>query len=339
MCKLNLNRFILLLVFPAILLTSCGKNPHKTPSLSEHLYQDTIGFEFSAFYLRTPEVAPEVLLQRCIEADSSRLYQYLQDQDSARLPSLMVCKVNNISRNYPPPTPAVLKDNGFGMSPDQMASLQKAADVLIMDFNTDRKHLWDAYRKALEYLYAITVNQDAIIYDQKVKACYTPEAWKSMRIDTWQTPVPDLRDHFIIRSQTDGQACRTVTFGMGKFGLPDVVLDKLPCSNQRQFCSLISLICQSMAERGRLMRGDSLSLDINSVQNEKFRKSLATSPDNNASGKAIVQLRMMKRLDSDPLNRLVGLKCPKDAQAYPDELITSIFGSKVSQGAASPPSN
>jgi hypothetical protein len=312
------------------LLLSCSEDVKVAKKLSGTLCRDTIGFEFAAYYLTKPQVPPEEMLRRRIDTDSSQLFSYLQSPDSAGMPSVMVCRVNSIQRNYPPPDTSMLKRFGFGLSSEQILSLQKPADVLIMDFASDRKHLREAYGKALDFLYDITLGQDAIIYDQNVKACYTPQEWKTRRIDTWHCIVPDISSHLVTRIYQDGEYCRAVTMGMGKFGLPDFELDGISSGKTEHIDKLLNLTCQTLAEKGQLPASGMLSLDIDSLRSENLKKTLIESLGAGAKRKAVVSLTIVRPRDGDPSNRLLGIRHSKDDHDYHSKLIALIFGGKDS---------
>jgi uncharacterized protein YegJ (DUF2314 family) len=218
---------------------------------------------------------------------------------------------------------------GYGMSKEQKIGIQQPNDILVLDFICKQAEIWKTYRKAIELLYGIAHEQDAIIWDDAARVCYTADEWKMKRIETWTDSIPNLGYHFVIHFYREDKFCRAITLGMSKFGLPDLVLNNISCYQDQSTTSLINLTCQTFAEKGNLKDG-AIALNIDSVQCSSLRESLLESLKPSATKGALVPLKVAKHEDGDPYNRLVEIRYPREVQVYQDRLLSSLFGAKDS---------
>lgn len=278
---------LLFLIICLISIPSCENDKTNNHLLSGDMYQDTIEFELAVYYLGKPNENPEIMLSQLLENDSTNLILLLKDTVQKHVPSVTIRKVNNILKDYSPPDSAMLKYFGYGMSEKQKRLIQKPKDLLILDFFSCKEDIWDTYRKALNILYELAHENFGIIWDEESRACYTPKEWKARRLDSWESKVPTLAKHCVIHYYRDSEFCRAVTLGMGKFGLPDIALNKLSCYQDKSTSSLINLLCQVLAEKENPINNGMIELDIDRLKNRSLKDEFLNSLDKGAIKKLL----------------------------------------------------
>jgi uncharacterized protein YegJ (DUF2314 family) len=117
---------------------------------------------------------------------------------------------------------------------------------------------------------------------------------------------------------------------MRKFGLPDVALNGLSCYQDESTSNLINLICQTIAEKENPIVNGTIDLDIEGVSNESLKKTLIESLEKGAEKRVAVPLTIVGNEEGDPVNQLLGIRNPKNAQVYHDHLIAMLFGARDS---------
>ncbi len=174
--------------------------------------------------------------------------------------------------DYAPPSLNLLKHSGHGLSKNQAAALQESREVFVLGFRYAPREV------------------------------FTPEIWKERRLGHWTGPVPDVPFHFTIHLYRSDDLLRAVTLGLGKFGLPDLVVEDLPASASDSVGSLINLTTQSLFEKGRLDAPGKLHVDVDTLKEEGLRGSLSKSYENGATGKADLSLVVGNKDEGDVVN-------------------------------------
>jgi len=186
---------------------------------------------------------------------------------------------------------------------------------------------------------ALGADLGAVIYDLDTRELWSPAVWSKHRVtDGFSGELPVVDHHIAIHSYRTGDAIRSVTLGMSKLGLPDVVVESgqtMSNANER----LVEAVCQWMAERGAVPAPGQIPLELAKLAPTSLRASLLEDPGRGATGSANVTVAVGRPDQGDAPNRLMELTFqgfPGDLGERQMALLRQVFGAhdKVS-GASS----
>lgn len=173
---------------------------------------------------------------------------------------------------------------------------------------------------------------DAYLWDDATREVFDIEAWVDTRVTQVDAdPVLSVMDHMLMHSYEDGDLLRIVSLGMGKLGLPDLVVEGVPRGNGRATGMLVNLAAQTMVEQGGLSSA-SMSLDIGELANAQIRSFLSADWLEGATGRVDVVLNRARRDKGDPDNVLFLVEVQGVAGSTPTERLgsglTQLFGTE-----------
>ena len=140
--------------------------------------------------------------------------------------------------DYAPPNERYLEHKGFDLTKTQRARLQKTATVVLLDFFIIEPRNFDYLRAANALAAAIAEATGGFIWDEETRELFSVAAWRLKRLSSDHPAFANTSMHGY---QLKSQNYRSVTFGMRKLGLPDVVIAEFPkffwepCSELMQF--------------------------------------------------------------------------------------------------------
>jgi len=142
--------------------------------------------------------------------------------------------------------------------------------------------------------------------------------------------VPNMVDHTVIHSYKTTEYVRAITLGMGKFGLPDVVVNNFSWSDNRYIGNLINVVAQSLIEGNQIDDKGNLYIDIHAIKNKAFRTGIEPTLRENAAPNISIHLIPAKREDGDPNNALLQIDFRswpgKSLQEKQNALTSILFG-------------
>lgn len=237
---------------------------------------------------------------------------------------------SDVQKNYAPPTIESLKYRGEGLSSEQGKQLQKSREAIILQFGHSKEHVWGSLLLATRLAEDLARKTGGFILDQETRQVFTPDAWHKKRLESWTGNVPTLGTQFTIDLYPTDESVRAITLGMAKFGLPDVVVQRLPQSSSSQVGNLINIFAQSMGEGAIFSSSGKFRANIHSIGDEHLRNSQLKALKPHALGTACLFLKPGKPEEGDPNNRLVELSAElysgPDPLSRQDNMLTSLFG-------------
>ncbi len=237
-------------------------------------------------------------------------------------------------REYPPPDLESLRYSGRGLGPEQARALQNSDKAFVLTFAHPKENAWTALHTANTLVEEIARKTGGLIWDKETRQIFSPDAWHKERLASWIAAVPKISTQTVIHTYPTGEYVRTITLGMAKVGLPDVVVQEVPTSADNQAANLINLFCQSMAEGAALKRSGKFNLDMHAIKDSSARDFELKSLKANATGMACLSLKPGKWEEGDPKNRLIELSSDRysgpDHQAQQNAMFSSFFGAEDS---------
>lgn len=209
------------------------------------------------------------------------------------------------------PQPADLEAMGDEMSADDAKALEAADAAFYLQFETAPADLRRAVLANEKQALELARQVDGYILDSDVLRVMSWKRWETRVVGGWKGDVPQMNRQIFIAARHKGELLRAVSWGMSKFGLPDLVLDGFNKSNFDAAGRLVNLVAQSLAEGGKPAADGALALE-------------------REGKKALVVLAVGTRDENDPENRLLEIGFPGTGthQERMGAAFVALFGAK-----------
>lgn len=291
---------------------------------------EPIYFQYAVYYLPQPAKDPREVLRHQVASIGKNLKAVDQ---LPKVPSEAYVRATlekDVQKNYRPTDMNSLQYFGRGLSKEQAQALQTSAQALILDFVHPKKRVWEALANANKLVEQIARKTGGLIWDEETREVFTPDEWRTRRVASLGSGVPDVTKQIVIHAYRDKDLVRAITLGMGKFGLPDVVMNNFSWSLNRQIGHVINLFCQTMAEGASVHKAGEFDLDLKAVRHPNVREPQVQTLKVNATAVAKLSLTKGIRENGDPNNRIVELGADRypgpDIHAKQDKMVSSLFG-------------
>jgi hypothetical protein len=230
----------------------------------------------------------------------------------------------------------VLKEAGKGLTAGERAALAKPRRAIVLELHVPGDQALPSLKAAQALALALAKELPGDILDVETGDYWSAEAWAEERAGGWSGDLPQAPVQLVIRQAPleGGQSFRSVTAGMARFGLPDLVIRSHPGgTTARGLGSVINLTCQMLIERPSLAVEGQLVLDASALQEPRLRDALREFTREGGSGQAKVALLQAAPEPGDPDNRLMEIAFPgmgsvEDRQV---ELLGRLFGAAPRQ--------
>ncbi|MDI9310122.1 MAG: DUF2314 domain-containing protein [Limnohabitans sp.] len=224
------------------------------------------------------------------------------------------------------PNQEYLKYSSEGLSDIQKNELNKTNQIILFNFYFPKEKLYKSYQIANEFIDKITLNRNVVLYDLETRLYYDKNFWKQKT--ALKSEIINIIKHINIHVyQNENEFCRAITLGMHKFGLPDICINNISCSQIESVENLINLTAQTLYEKKEIEKNGQLELDIDIINSVELKESLLSFIYENAEKKAVIDIVEGKLEEGDPDNRLIEISFPKiDTQIFQKKIFTKLFG-------------
>jgi hypothetical protein len=228
-----------------------------------------------------------------------------------------------------------LRPFGRGIEPSRAAWLGKPHRATLLLVRSPRAKADAALRGAVAAAAEVALAIDGAVGDPEARLVYAPRAFdESVRREGFEGGLPVASRHFEIHTyETDGGLLRSVSVGMSKLGLPDVVVNGHSRSAGNQVVELMNVLGQWMVEGGNVSRAGWIDLDFHAIRARSVRQPLLASLKKGAKARASLSAAVGAREKGDAENALLELTfqgkpgSPGERQAA---IVAEIFGSEDS---------
>lgn len=307
--------------------------PRDIPILEGNLIENPVQCEFAIFLLPDSKGDPAEVLTQMLSKKDAKWTWVAKIPQFVLKPVLMMNTVHDVAKSYTPPNLEGLKYFGHGLSKEQGEQLQTCKQVCVLDFLYPSRDVVKDLRSATELASQLARETNGLVWDDGTREVFTPDEWDKKRLATWQSgTVPDVSKEIVIHAYKDGDYVRAITLGMGKFGLPDVVVNGFPWSENKPMGNLIDFLCQSFVEGNQLTKRGELDLDLRTLKQPAVQARVAENVI--AHGTFIAQLGLKQGTleEGDAKNRLTEITFDRyegtDVHARQEAMLSSLFGAK-----------
>jgi uncharacterized protein YegJ (DUF2314 family) len=207
---------------------------------------------------------------------------------------------------------------GYGLTPEQVAAARRATKALRLDFTAARADMDRTLRESAALALCLAHETGGVVWDDVTREIFGEDAWREQRI---AGKSGDVRDHIVVHAYADGDLDRSVTLGMRKLGLPDLVVNGHARSQQQDMTVVIDIVAQTLWKRGGPARDGTLAVSAEAL----------FGPDDVAAikakgGRAATRVHLVEgtREEGDDENRLLEIRFAGPEQQI--DAIRELFG-------------
>lgn len=237
--------------------------------------------------------------------------------------------VTDVPQKYPVYGMNYLNYFAKGLTKAQKENLIASKNAFIIAVFYTANDATEKNKLFYEWIHTKLKDTEYVAYDAETREYFLADTWKIRRVDAWSEGIPDASRQIITHSYRKDKFCRTITLGMKRFGLPDIVIDDSACSNTTQANQLITVIAQLLFEGNEIKNGDFM-VDFNAIQNADFKKAIKETTIEGAAQKATIRFKEGTWEEGDPTNFLIQVDFENEAyenpQAYENTIYSNLFG-------------
>lgn len=292
-----------------------------------------IHFQFAIYYAKAPATDPMAALRGALgkSGGSPKLLASMPTPSSVSAPVVFAnWNTTTVLKEYRAPDMESLQRFGRGISREQAEALQKADKALILDFAHPSQLSSAAMQKALQVTLQVARDTGGLLWDEETREVFSPDEWQKRRIDSWANGIPDVSQHMTIHAYRNGDLVRAISLGMGKFGLPDVVVSDFSWSDNRPMGNLLNAFSQAMVEGITLTQPGQFDMDLRALKHAAARDPMLKGMKPNAAAVARLSLVNGTWESGDPQNRLYEIRFDRykgpDRYAQQTAMLVSVFG-------------
>lgn len=168
-----------------------------------------------------------------------------------------------VERVPPPPRDALARAGDLDAAGlDRLAHASRALVVAVQAGANDARFALGSVERLVA---DVADDTAAIVCDRESNRCWSHVAWRAALGDgADRQPRADREIAVVVRP--DGELRRITSAGMGKLGLPDLVVERIPGSFEGLAAGLVLATCQTLIERGRLDGPGRLVVDLDRIE-------------------------------------------------------------------------
>jgi len=314
-------------------LAFAGKTGSEPPPPAARLFPRT--------QLRAPEIYWSVLLfhpsppTKDVVASARKLlkekYPQLNPPVVAEKPRTEAVVERARDEDLDPIDEDMLRYLGRTLSPEERKSLMKAQQATMLSFRVPFEQRHEALLAATRFAHQVASEHSAFLWDAETREYFSPKGWKELRLNGWSGGVPYVAGHIVLHVYRDGEALRLVSLGMAKFGLPDLVVEKVPQSLSEEMGRLVNSVAQLLAEGMGLSSDGTMDVDLAKLKDAKLKGELESRTRKGAPRRAKLQALEARRDQGDPENPLLELGFPGSGELHARHIaaLDALFGKSL----------
>lgn len=297
-----------------------------TPVPVGPLLEEEITLQFAVYLPHAHTQPVRKALQKRIAAAAPSLAQV--DVDSkTRPPAFFMLDTPPIA-DYSPPDLESLEFRGVGLSTAQKKSCAEAKGVVVLILSGPAKGFGANHRAAQVAVQEVAAAHEGVFWDEGTGQIFSDDALAE-RV-AWKDGMPDVGEHITIHVYRDGDFYRMISLGLGKFGVPDIVVEQVPPGGQLGMSHAINLLGQLMIEGATIERTGTFVASIDAIKHAAHKVRQEENILEGATGSAELTLAYVTRQEGDADNRLIEIIFPDGdhRQIGQFETLEKLYGSE-----------
>lgn len=222
---------------------------------------------------------------------------------------------------------------GRGVEPARAAWLEKPHPSTFLLARAPVAQADAALRGLVALVAELAQKLDGAVDDPEARLLFSPRAFdERARRDGFEGNLPVAERHVSIHTyEEDGGLLRSVSVGMSKLGLPDLVVNGHARRTGTQVGHLMNALAQWMVEGGQVPRDGWIDLDFRSLRARSVREPLLASLLQNGQGRASLSVAVAARQEGDAENALLELTFqgkPGTAAERQEAVLDALYGAE-----------
>ncbi len=230
----------------------------------------SLSFDLLVYFTPHPAMDPEAALDGpCVGAAKAfeRIKGTAEFSDHPALPAFIARRTPRSIT--PPPDLERLKYFGVALTPEQASGVQASDDPLMIHFAAPAADAWKVLRTSSELAACLADATGGLVYDNASIQLFTPASWREKRLAGWKDGRSPIDRHFALHQYMNGEYGRAVTMGLGRFGLPDLVVNDWVHSDGHRVEQLVVLVAAALDEKATLGNDGWVEIEADDVDESK----------------------------------------------------------------------
>jgi len=165
-----------------------------------------------------------------------------------------------------------------------------------------------------------------VVDDPEARLVFDAAAFEERALEEgFEGRRPVAYRHFAIHQyEVDGGLLRSISVGLSKLGLPDLVVNGHARSNARSLGNLLNVVAQALVEGQAVARSGWLEVDLAKLEAAGFREEMKAAIVGEGKGRATLSIAVGAREDGDADNALLELTFAGRSGSRPERQETLI---------------
>jgi hypothetical protein len=211
----------------------------------------------------------------------------------------------------PVPDEGHLAKHGHGLAAETPAAIQHSSRACRLMLFPESGSAREACRSFSQLVHAMAERTGAVLFESSTYECFSPEEWKTRRLDTWTADgIPDV-SHFLFVEvylpQPGSPIGRAITFGMRRFALPDASVSAVPQRHANTVKLVLQLVAQSLVEQPEIPSLEDVTFSIAALRSPSAREALQKQLGPGGTGSIRLRLVDVETQPGDPNNAMIEL--------------------------------
>lgn len=294
-----------LITTAVLLLLALGlaRGQEDAEAAAEKVQPSGIYFQYAIFFAPEPEGDPLKQANAVFHKDFELQFTYRADVVKFVQGNYVEFGPGDRT-DYAPPGEEFLKHKGFGLTETERKAVPKSTEVLMLAFFIVEPQDYGYLTAANELAAAIAQATGGFIWDEETRELYSVDAWRRKRLSEAADP-PVFSNTSMHGYELPSHNYRSVTFGMRKLGLPDLVMAEFPKAFWEPVSRMMRFLVFNVGIEGPLKPKTEWTPD-------ELQRLLGLAPDTDIPKLALTKA---PRENGDPQNDLFTV----DFSIYPGE--------------------
>lgn len=193
---------------------------------------------------------------------------------------------------------------GHGFDDDGARAFAASRGVILAAFQVPAQDAHRMLKVADASALAVAEARGGWLWDEDARLAYTPAAFREERLGGWDGETPIVSRQVAQHLYDDGGYLRLVTLGMGKLGLPDLVVEGLLPRHGELVGYTVQALGQGLAEGVEVGPDGSLEVALATLRSPDLRELGQAAMAEGGDGVVRVRAGMGTVRDGDADNRL-----------------------------------
>ncbi len=319
----HLLRHLAIATLYVLATVGCRREQSSNPAASMSTNATTVDMRHQApqygvvlYFAPDPLVAPEPLVESLISTNLPGVHLWRAPvqppkDNWPKPPFLAYTEEFTPLKTLPVPDEGHLAKHGHGLAIETSDAIQHSSRACRLMLFPESGSARDASQSFSQLVHAMAERTEAVIFDSSTYECFSPQAWKARRLDTWTTDgIPDVRRFLFLEAylpEPGSPVGRALTYGMRRFALPDLSVGTVPQRHANAVKLVLQLVAQSLVERPEIPSLEDVTFSIATLRSPFAREGLQKQLGPGGTGNIRLRLVDVETQPGDPNNAMIEL--------------------------------